>query len=165
MPMEENNRKYEITFVLAKESDYDRIREILIRRGAEDLKSPKLVRIKLAYPVRKESFGFWGSTEFEIKPEAIREIKSDLKTGATALRSAIFTAPDITKTTNTKIRTRAGASLLEEKPKLVEKKIVRDYKPIEPRKETETHKPSKPAFEGELSNKDLEQKLEEILNQ
>lgn len=164
MEPDQDHKKYEITFVLGKESDYDKIKEALIRRGAENIKNPGLVRIKLAYPVKKESFGFWGFTDFEAKPESVQEIKSDLKTVSEVLRLAILNAPPAVKTASIKTRTRPAA-LLEDRPKLMEKKVIRDQKPVESKKEAEAHKPSKPPFEGELSNKDLEQKLEEILNQ
>ncbi len=143
--MEIDQKKYEIGFLSDSETGNDDIKKILQDHGAEITEESPLSRIKLAYPIKKETFAYFGYVQFFAAPDAIIKIKDDLKFVKTILRSLIVAHP-VSPTKEAR-----------------ESEIAsRELSAVPAESETRPKKPSKVAVE--LSNEELEKKLEEILN-
>lgn len=159
--MEENNKKYQISLVLRKETDYEKITTILRKHGASTGDKKEIARLRLSYPLKKEAFGYFGEIAFEAKPEEIKGIESDLKTEADILRFMILNAPPL-QYASVKGEKSRTISKQTERP-LREAGSAQEHKKVEHALKEEEKKRPKPSFEGELSNEALEKKLEEIL--
>lgn len=161
--MDTDLKKYEISFVLRKESDFEKIAAVLRRHGATPGDAAKISRIKLSYPILKESFGFFGYALFTADPKILGEAENDLRTSTDVLRFSIFGAPRVQPARST----RDGRSFRQESYEVKRRRVPRagretgapeDTAPLEEGR----HAP-KPEPGGELTNEALEKKLEELL--
>ena len=100
-----------------------------------------VVELKLSYPIKKHRIAHFGFLQFDSFPEEIEKIAHDLKLNPAVLRTLVITPP-IMK--NEGRRARRGE----------EKKVEQ---------EAAKAPPFSAAPRGVLTNKDLEEKLEEIL--
>lgn len=148
--METDKKHYEIGFLLKAEDEKSEIAKILKASGAEILEESPVSGIKLAYPIKKESFAYFGSVRFLAEPGAMKEIDQETKNGADILRHiiTIYPAEKIAKA------------------KRERRQFVGEEKPVrEPAQRMGM--PSVPARRAKkpesLTNEDLEKKLEEIL--
>ena len=157
-------KKYEISFLLRKEGDFEKIAAVLKRHGATLGEGVDISRIKLSYPIARESFGYFGYALFTADPKALGEVENDLRTASDVMRFSIFGAPRLEPTTR---GVRDGRSFRQESYETQRRRAPRAVKetgalesktPFEERR----HIP-KPELEGELTNEALEKKLEEIL--
>ncbi len=126
-------KKYEIAFLL-KEENNSIISPILKKRGFDILAENPLVKIRLAYPVKKESYAYFGCCHFEGEPGAIKELRADLKLNLEILRYLIITPPFV-------------------------KEFSRKFAPEKEKSEKKVSLSS----ESILTNEALEKKIEEIL--
>src|SRR3989344_6566520 len=158
-------KKYEISFLLRKEGDFEKIAVVLKRHGATRGEEVDVSRIKLSYPIARESFGYFGYVLFTADPKALGEIENDLRTSTDVMRFSIFGAPRVQPTTR---GSRDGRSFRQESyearrrraPRVIKETGASENK--SPLLEERRHIP-KPEPEGELTNEALEKKLEEIL--
>lgn len=140
--MEDKEKKeYEISFLVRQEEEAKEVASALKRHGAEISYEGPLNKIHLAYPIKRETNAHFGFFWFFAAPEAIAQVEHDLRLSKEVLRFLVVVNP-VKKSTP-------------------EKREVR-----------EVHKVSPPATmapvaalpkEKELTNEDLERKLEEIL--
>jgi ribosomal protein S6 len=136
-------KKYEVGFLVRAEGDKEELAKTLKNHRASIIDDGGISRIKLAYPIKKEDFAYFGYLHFSCAPENIKELRNELKTSPKVLRFIIVSQPAPVKKSETKE---------------VSEEIRR--RPAAPTSQTikEASKQSEA-----LSNEDLEKKLEEIL--
>ncbi len=139
--MDSEKKSYEISFLVRNESDVQAILSHLSRIGAEILNEGNVSEVRLAYPINKLHSANFGWICFDVVPEKIAELNSALRLDEKIMRHLVITPP-ITKT---------------------EKK--RPAKPSPAKTETASDSvQTSSSNSGEISNEELEKKLEEILN-
>lgn len=141
-------KNYEIGFLLKDEKDSKEILETLNRQQAKLINPEEhLSRIWLAYPIKKESFAFFGYIYFSANPNNLKEMERELKLNKKLLRFIIISQPVMEVSTRQSVRT-------------VRRKAIppTPFKIIEPAQPIRKVEPS-----PILSNEELEKKLEEIL--
>lgn len=139
MTEDKDKKEYEVSFLVKSEEQSQSVVKVLHRYGAEITSEGQLSKARLAYPIKKETLAYFGYLWFMSEPSAIPQIESDLRLSKDILRYIIVTPP-VKKT----LRERQEAQE-SEKPAPPAPAPVS----VEPRKE--------------LTNEDLEKKLEEIL--
>lgn len=132
---ENEKKEYELAFWLKDESGLTKIKALLDDLGFEITYAPELKHTQFAYPINKETSGFFGFVHFMGSAESITSLSHELKIEGSALRFLISKNP-IKK-----------SEIREMRRQVFEKKAEK----IEP-------KPS-----DLVTNEELEKKLEEIL--
>lgn len=127
-------KKYEIAF-LSKTEESSPILQSLTNRGLVILSENPLTKIRLAYPIKKENFAYFGYVHFEGDPAAIKNLRADLKLNPEVLRYLVITRP------------------------FGEKEV----KKSEPAESAEPKEKLSLSPESVLTNEALEKKIEEIL--
>lgn len=138
--MEKEQKNYEIGFLAKTEEDKNEIIKLLEEQKVLIIKNGGLSKIKLAYPIKKESSAYFDYIIFSAYPEAIEKISKNLKLNPKILRFLIITPP------TAKIQKLAPRF----KKSIASKTIIR--KPIVEKIPLQ-----------QISNEMLEKKLEEIL--
>ncbi len=129
---------YEISFIL-KEEDASSVRKIFSDHGGAIQAENEIRKIRLAYPIRKNEYGFLSSFRFEADPENLEKIQEALKLEKNLLRWMV-------------------ARFKERKAGAREAGGVPQPAAIY-RKQEETKRRPEPV----LTNEELEKKIEEIL--
>lgn len=142
---ETTTNSYEITFILQQE-DPSEVRQILGKNQAEIVGGKDLEKIRLAYPIQKQKFGFLGTFRFGADPDSIRGMLSDLKLEKSVIRYMISKAGT---------ETVAPSGERERKTSLQPRESRDEKVPVMDR----ARKPAAPV----LTNEELEKKIEEIL--
>ena len=127
-------RKYEIAFIL-KVEDASVLSQSLTNRGFTILNENPLEKVRLAYPIKKENYAYFGYLHFEGEPGAIKNLRADLKLKPEVLRYLIISPP------------------------FIKKPAWRKAAPVKLPEETKFTLPT----ESILTNEALEKKIEEIL--
>lgn len=143
--MDKEHKKYEIGFLAKNEKGGEVISKALISHKCEIIESGDLNRIKLAYPIKKESTGYFSYYYFLSEPSIIDKIKREFNLSSDILRFIIITPPAE--------KQQVSAIKTETRRKSVVSKDI-EFK-------TEIKKPSSASMI--LTNEALEKKLEEIL--
>lgn len=148
--MDKAIKNYEIGFLAKTEDGEEEIAKALKASNGLNIERGPVLRIRLAYPIKKETAAFFGYFYFSAEPSAIAKIKSDLKMNSKILRFLVIFAP----------KKQAGAvrqsrlSAAEPPAQRIEEGAV---------KVKADSKPQPPFSARELSNEELEKKLEEVL--
>lgn len=90
--MEKDNEQgieYRLSFIV-KDEDASAVRAELSAHGAEIIKEQALVKIRLAYPIAKQQFGFAGAFVFRSSPESFLETLTSLKRDGKVLRAMVI---------------------------------------------------------------------------
>ncbi|MBI2591708.1 MAG: 30S ribosomal protein S6 [Candidatus Brennerbacteria bacterium] len=140
----DDTKQYEIAFILKTENGYI-IKQELNNRGFSILNESPINKIRLAYPIKKESQAYWGYYGFNGAPAEVKGLSVELKLKPEILRFLIISLPK-------------KSAVSKERRVSTARTII--AKPIE-----EIEKPEKPFYDKNkiLSNEALEKKLEEIL--
>ncbi len=85
MDQETIKNNYEIAF-WSKEENNGSVKKILSKYGAEVTKEKPIQKMRLAYPIKKENFAFFGNVIFSAAPETIFNLKNDLNLQEEVLR-------------------------------------------------------------------------------
>jgi len=131
----EGKKVYELAFMLKDPSSEKAVLDFLAQHKAVILNQSPVNSMKLAYPIKKHLSAFFGVINLEMEPENMKALSSALNLSADVLRFLIIAVPKAKKS-----------------PERSERSEVR--------------KPAKTETAGSssvLSNKALEEKLEEIL--
>lgn len=137
---EENKSLYEISFI--QEGENEGIpKKVIEKHGGQIVEDKPLVRIRFAYPIKKQTQGFFGVMRFCIDPLKVGLIDADLKFEKEVLRAIIVQFSEKDKNEE--------AALEGQENRLRRGKFVRTER--------------KPGYEPALSNEALEKKIEEIL--
>lgn len=137
-------RKYEIGFII-KTEDASVISQSLKNREFVVLTENPIEKIQLAYPIEKESYGYFGYSHFEGDPAAVKNLKDDFKLNPEVLRYLIITPPFVKKPA----WRQTAPDRMPEEPKFVPSAVKQDRQ--------------SPPVESILTNEALEKKIEEIL--
>jgi ribosomal protein S6 len=130
-------KKYEISCISSDDTALTLLRGILEKRKIAITEESKMVAVRLAYPVKKQTSGFFGYMHFTTLPREIEKLEKDVAGVSSIIRFLIVTPP----------------------PEVVRKE-EREREPL-----SQKPAPSE-GPKGEVSvltNEVLEQKLEEIL--
>lgn len=90
--MFEGLKKFEISYLAKTEADKEVVLGILREIGASGIVEGKFSEIKLAYPIKKQTSAFFGSAVFEAEPASIDKIDKSLKFKEGILRFLIISA-------------------------------------------------------------------------
>lgn len=132
-------KKYDISFI-QKSEDSTVVRTLIEKHGGAILNERSPVKLRLSYPIKKETQGFLGTIECTLPGEALARLSSDAKLDHDILRFIVGVQKEIKESHRRDSEERA--------PK--KKKIGAVLKP-------------KGGFSAALSNEALQEKLEEIL--
>ena len=123
---DEGVKTYEVAALL-KEEDVSPVLKVLSRHGARPQNDFKLVKVRLSYPIKKETQAFFSYLHFEALPLIPAKVSEDLKLLPQVLRHLIVKIPfdKSRKTTGDappppKIERKAGALTNEELEKKIE---------------------------------------------
>ena len=89
----EEQKEYEIGFLLRNDEALAGLLSAVKSHGAEITLEPSIRKIALAYDVEKESQAFFGFLHSKIMPSKISSINHDLETNLGVLRFLILTEP------------------------------------------------------------------------
>lgn len=148
--MDTDKKHYEIGFLLKAEDKKADLAKMLKAQGAEITEESPVSGIKLAYPIEKENFAYFGFVRFLAEPSALKELDYEAKNNPDILRHIIVVYP-----AEKIIKARR-----ERRPFSGEERPSRE--PQAP-KASPSPAPRKPRKIESLTNEDLEKKLEEIL--
>lgn len=143
----EDSRTYEISFLLRQEQNIEILMAALKNIGAEIINEGQITEIKLAYPIRKMKSAHFGYLIFEALPSRLKELRDALMLDEDILRFLIVTPP-IRKPLTQLVKNEAAAGTETVLPGEEDKMAPgRREKQIE-----------------QVSNEELNKKLEEILS-
>jgi len=91
--MEQQVKKYEIGFLVREESEVDEIKNALAAIKAEIVSEGRLKKIRLSYPIKKETVAHFGYYWFNADTQAIKEMDAALRLNAKVLRHIIIASP------------------------------------------------------------------------
>lgn len=143
--MNEETKNYELTFLLGSEGDYGEVIKTIRANHIEIKAESQPAKIKLAYPIRKENFAYFGNLYFSADAQAVETLNKTLRGNSKILRFFIFTKPVVRKTEDRKTERVSRYATESEK---IPERIFR---------------PSTPEKSGNSTNEALEKRLEEIL--
>ncbi len=166
--------RYELSYIIKGDLEAEITKEIsqglvsFVSGISQDTKiiiQPKAQ--ELAYPIKKQTQGFWGALEFSLEEEKLSELEKKLKETKEIIRFMITKKPVEKKKKKKKKkpaqsqaseRTRQTTELLAGKKAETKEKVVET-------KEEEKQKPlsQKAKKEEKVEIKDLDKKLDEIL--
>ncbi len=152
--MSEEKKQYEISYLARTEADKDAVLKVLGGAGAENLEEGRLSEIKLAYPVKKQTSAYFGSTVFEAATEAIAKINDSLKFTEGILRFLIVTPP--AKKSHPRF---GGKERTPEEAPMAEEAKTEEA----PAEKEESAEPEIKEAKTEIDDAALDEKLEEIL--
>ncbi len=131
----EDKKEYEISYITRTENGKETVNSFVQRFEGTIVSAEEPKRISLAYPIKKEQFGFFGVMLALLAPESIKELQKELLLEPEILRILFINEPI---------------------------KIVRRERDM---REGDMTEPPKPAKEDRaVTNEELEKKLQEILN-
>ncbi len=139
--IKEEPKRYEVSFV-QKEENAGEIRMLIEKHGGVVLNEIPIVKIRLSYPIQKETQGFFGIIDCTFMPESIEKFSADAKLNKNILRCFV-TIPQKGNGSDSRSS--------EEREKFPRKK-----------RGSASPKPKTP-FSPVLTNEALQEKLEEIL--
>lgn len=137
----ETQKKYDISFI-QKSEDGVLARQLIEKHGGVILNEYPLVKLRLSYPIKKETQGFLGTIKCTLPPESVRGLSNAAKLEHDILRFLIGVQNEIKET----------APRLDEEGRAQQRK-----------KRTVSAPKQKTGFNAVLSNEALQEKLEEIL--
>lgn len=150
--MTEENKNYEIGFLVKAEADKDEIIKAVQGSGFSIIAQGPIPRIKLSYPIKKDNYAYFGYLHFSGSPGNLQGLGDRLKTGSNVLRFFVVPQPIVKE------------NKIPEKGSVQTKRFSGRRKTGEsfsrqpvPQSVKEQPKPEV------LSNEALEKKLEEIL--
>ncbi len=88
--MEEEKKMYEIGFVADQENTKAEVVKIIKDLEGEVFKEGEISKIKLAYPIKKQTNGFFSYIQFFLKPENLNNLKESLKFSPSILRFLVI---------------------------------------------------------------------------
>jgi len=137
----EGKKVYELAFVLKDASSEKVVLDFLAQHNAAIISQSPINAMKLAYPIKKHLTGYFGVINLETEPVNMIALSNALNLNAEVLRFLVIAVPNVS----------AKGGSPEGRKKYSEGS------------ERKTNKVEAPVSSATLSNKDLEDKLEEIL--
>ncbi len=146
MDQETIKESYEVAFWTKDENDGS-VKKVISKHGGEIIKEKPVQKMRLAYPIKKENFAFFGNIIFRMAPDKVIGFKTDANLEEGVLRYFFRRAK--------KNRTDGGSAREENQAAGSFREKTRSFLGFrsEPKKGTEQV----------LTNEALEKKIEEIL--
>jgi len=135
-----DKKEYELSYMVKKQGDEANIESVITQHDGEVFDKGAAAETRLAYPIKKHNIAFFGYFHFRALPEMVEKMSQALKHDSSVLRMLVVTPPLV-----------RGA------------RIERPRREMKSTDKTEVVS-SIPSKGNTLTNKDLEDKLEEILN-
>ena len=155
--MIEEEKKYEVGFLIKSEPDKEGLIKILRDNQFSIINAgqSQTSRIKLAYSIKKENFAYFGYLHFSGDPANISKLSDQIKTDSKVLRFFIIPQSII----------KEGEGRIPEEISSTRTKHFSERQKVQgtPFQSPTPQSPKKPARVEALSNEALEKKLEEIL--
>jgi ribosomal protein S6 len=148
---EEDPKNYELAILVKSEDQLPEIAAFLGQHEATVAGEPRVRKIALAYPVKKETEAIFASYLFSAVPSQAKKLEKDLSVRQDVLRSMIIIAIPVEDTRTTSSE---GSSFAPRRPRPTGRPPEVAPVPVAPRPV------SAPAH---LSNEALEKRIEEIL--
>lgn len=136
-------RNYEISFLLKNKEDVSLVDNLLKQYGAEVIYRGPESETHLAYPIKKQNLAHFSFIQFSALPEVVEKISASLKLSPAVLRMLIITPP----------------IMKSDKPV----RGAMDSRPARGKSAVSTAPAPVASNGGVLTNKALEERLEEIL--
>ncbi len=86
-------KEYEIGFIARNEKGGEIMQMICTRHGGEIVRADELRKLALAYPIQKETSGFFGMLYALLDPASIKEIENEVKLEQQILRVLVISDP------------------------------------------------------------------------
>lgn len=134
-------KQYEMSFLVKEEEGAKLVLKFIKELGGEITLEGPVMKIALAYPIKKQESAFFGYFHFGFNPAEVKQLEHEMETSTAILRHLIITPP---------------FKKMEMRPR-AEAPRAPSAKPQAPAKAQEA-----PKAEA-LTNEDLEKKIEEIL--
>ncbi len=141
--------RFEVTYLERTEGSAG-MQQAIERHGGKVLAERPCEKVRLAYPVKKQTYAFMGIVEFAIGAEALRELQAELRLNGELLRALVHRAPPIAVDGGREAR-RVASDVPEEVSAASAQAGSRPPRTI------------RPLNESVLTNEALEKKIEEIL--
>lgn len=150
-------QKYELLYLLPTKYTDEEIGGVISKltdemkaSGVNISRAEQVGKLKLAYPIRHQHYGYYVLAAFEAEKETLKKLQDYLKMNLEILRSAIYFAPAKAVAAVTALK-EMGEIAPESKPA-----PMREKKFIPPPTPTPTEKPK-------MTMEELDKKLDEIL--
>jgi len=152
-------KTYELTYIISSDITSEQagakakeIESLILQRQGSVLKQLDPTAKALSQPIKGKASGFFGAIEFQIEPEKLLEVKEILEKDGNIARHMVIIkkAAELKKSKRTKAK---SAMAQAQEPSA----------PAETPEQTEEKPAKKPAKE-KVELKDIEEKLEELLN-
>jgi ribosomal protein S6 len=91
--MEQQVKKYEIGFLVREESEIDEIKNAIAAAKGEIVSEGRLKKIRLSYPIQKETVAHFGYYWFNADTQAIKDMDAKLRLNVKVLRHILIAAP------------------------------------------------------------------------
>jgi len=91
--MTEEKKQYTISYLVKTESGKEAVLKSLNKANVQNLVEGRFAELKLAYPIKKQTSAFFGSTTFKASPETIIKIDEQFKSIEDLLRFLIVATP------------------------------------------------------------------------
>lgn len=132
--MTDEFKSYEIAFLVKNPDEEKTVLDLIGQYKGKILQKHSLKETQLNYPIKKHTTAYLGCVQFELAPSDLEKLSQSLGLSPAVLRYLAVNLPKVKKTT--------------------------ERKPVE---ETRDAKPAPVSSGSVLTNKALEEKLEEIL--
>jgi small subunit ribosomal protein S6 len=151
-------QRYEVTFILSAQTTQEQAQKksealsgLVQQNGGTVTQHSNLLAKPLAYPIKKQSSGFFGTIEFQAEPEAVKMIEETLEKDVEVIRHLLL----VKKTMKPKkIRERKKKETAEESKETVS---------AAPEKESKAT--AKEEVKPAVELKDIEKELDQILGE
>lgn len=137
--MEEQKKFYEIGFVFGVEEGKTQVEKTIKDLQGEIIREGENLKLRLSYPINKQTNGFFSYVRFMLDPKDIDVLKKTLKLNSSILRFLV-------------IKPTEGEGRTQPEREIKRERVVLASVELPSRKSTDT-----------LSNEELEKKIEEIL--
>ena len=163
--MIEEQKNYELSFLIKKEEDSQKILDGLKHAGASVIHGGQTQRIRLSYPIKKENAAYFGYLYFSAEPKIIVNLDHQFKIQPEILRFSFLSLTAIPQQFSSRPASRSSYQ-----PRTYQSRTAVNGAPTQ--KEIITEARQMPAVEvvtaktkdaSGLSNEELEKKLEEML--
>jgi len=77
MDQEKTKEAYEVAFWTKDENDSS-VKKVISKHGGEITKEKPVQKMRLAYPIKKENFAFFGNVIFSMAPDEVFGFKTDV---------------------------------------------------------------------------------------
>lgn len=151
----EEKKEFEISYIVKTENGIKSVKDLCSRHNGSVISGDEPKKIALAYPIKKEMYGFFGVIYVNLPTESVKEIEKESKLENEIIRMMIISEP---------IKVAHKDHEEEEKLQKIGEVIQdKDFDKKEKNQQDELDSKRKKSEDRAVTNEELEKKLEEIL--